>query len=71
MAECEDCRDAFFNHEIFDGRLREFWERFEGKMVQGEEICKLCRWERDLEQHPFERPSTSSNGEGRWEVGKK
>ena len=71
MAECEDCRDAFFNHEMFDGRLREFWERLEGKLVQGEEICKLCRWERDLGQHPFERSSTSSNGEGRWEVGKK
>jgi hypothetical protein len=69
IAECEDCRDAFFNHEMFDGRLREFWERLEGKMVQGEEICKLCRWERDLGQHPFERSSTSSNGEGRWEVG--
>jgi hypothetical protein len=71
MAECEDCRDAFFNHEMFDGRLREFWGRLEGKMVQGAEICKLCRWERDLGQHPFERTGTSSNGEGRWEVGKK
>jgi len=71
IAECEDCRDAFFNHEMFDGRLREFWERLEGKMVQGEEICRLCRWERDLGQHPFERSSRSSNGERRWEVGKK
>lgn len=54
MAECEDCREEYFNHEMFDGRLSEFWERLERKFCN-EEICKLCRWRRDLGQHPLYR----------------
>jgi hypothetical protein len=59
MQDCEDCREEYFNHNLFDGESQEYWIRLERKLGNEEEICRLCRWKRDLAKHPFERARSS------------
>jgi hypothetical protein len=61
MQDCEDCREEYFNHTLFDGELEKFWIRLERKLGNGEAICRLCRWKRDLAKHPFERARAPSS----------
>jgi len=44
---------------MFDGKSKGYWERFDQKFRDAEHMCKLCRWKRDIKQHPYYREVSS------------